>query len=128
MDLGSKKINVFLTGPQGVGKTHLLENYNLGKTIRIGDLSSTKRLLVGMLLHLFTGDKEDIAKTLYQNKLPHIAQMIFEVVQKERPENTDFNYSISGQMNDSMIVIKSCTLEKYRFVNKVEGEKIVLLK
>ncbi len=68
-DLGTKKINILITGPQGIGKSHLLDNYNIGKTIRIGDMSSTKRILGGTLLHLFTGDKEDIAKTLFQTKL-----------------------------------------------------------
>ncbi len=68
-DLGKKKINILITGPQGVGKTHLLEQYNLGKIIKIGDFSSTKKLLTGMLLYLFTGDKEDIAKTMYEKQL-----------------------------------------------------------
>jgi len=58
IDLGKKKINVFLVGPQGIGKTHLLEQYSVGKIIKLGDFGSTKKLLTGMLLYLFTGDKE----------------------------------------------------------------------
>ena len=69
LDFGKKKINVLITGPQGVGKTHLLEQYNLDKIIKIGDFGSTKKLLAGMLLYLFTGDKENIAKTLYEREL-----------------------------------------------------------
>jgi len=65
-DYGKKKINLLITGEQGIGKTHLLDNYTQGKIIRIGDLSSTKRMLAGLLLHLFETDKQSIAKTLYE--------------------------------------------------------------
>lgn len=68
-DLGKKKINLLITGEQGVGKSHLLDNYNHGKLIRIGDLSTTKKMLAGLLLHLFETDKESIAKTIYEKQL-----------------------------------------------------------
>ena len=69
VDLGQKKINLFVTGPQGVGKTHLLDNYQIGKIIKIGDIGSTKKLLASMLLYLFKTDKENIAKTMYEKEL-----------------------------------------------------------
>ena len=68
-DCGKKKINLLITGEQGVGKTHLLDNYNYGNLIRIGDLSTTKKMIAGLLLHLFETDKESIAKTLYEKQL-----------------------------------------------------------
>ncbi len=69
LDCGKKKINLLITGEQGVGKTHLLDNYNYGKLIRIGDLSTTKKMIAGLLLHLFETDKQSIAKTLYEKQL-----------------------------------------------------------
>ena len=68
-DCGKKKINLLITGEQGIGKSHLLDNYNYGKLIRIGDLSTTKKMVAGLLLHLFETDKESIAKTLYEKQL-----------------------------------------------------------
>ena len=68
-DCGKKKINLLITGEQGVGKSHLLDNFNYGKLIRIGDLSTTKKMIAGLLLHLFETDKESIAKTLYEKQL-----------------------------------------------------------
>ncbi len=69
VELGQKKVNLFVTGPQGVGKTHLLDNYQIGKIIKIGDIGSTKKLLASMLLYLFKTEKESIAKTMYQKEL-----------------------------------------------------------
>ena len=68
-DCAKKKINLLITGKQGVGKSHLLDNYNYGNLIRIGDLSTTKKMIAGLLLHLFETDKESIAKTLYEKQL-----------------------------------------------------------
>ena len=68
-DCGKKKINLLITGEQGVGKSHLLDNYNYGNLIRIGDLSTTKKMIAGLLLHLFETDKQSIAKTLYEKQL-----------------------------------------------------------
>jgi len=68
-DCGKKKINLLITGEQGIGKSHLLDNFNYGKLIRIGDLSTTKKMIAGLLLHLFETDKESIAKTLYEKQL-----------------------------------------------------------
>ena len=68
-DCGKKKINLLITGEQGVGKSHLLDNYNYGNLIRIGDLSTTKKMIAGLLLHLFETDKRSIAKTIYEKSL-----------------------------------------------------------
>lgn len=68
-DCGKKKINLLITGEQGVGKSHLIDNFNYGNLIRIGDLSTTKKMIAGLLLHLFETDKESIAKTLYEKQL-----------------------------------------------------------
>ena len=69
LDCGKKKINLLITAEQGIGKTHLLDNFNYGNLIRIGDLSTTKKMIAGLLLHLFETDKKSIAKTIYEKSL-----------------------------------------------------------
>jgi len=69
LNCGQKKINLLITGEQGIGKSHLLDNYNYGNLIRIGDLSTTKKMIAGLLLHLFETDKNSIAKTIYEKQL-----------------------------------------------------------
>ena len=69
LNCGQKKINLLITGEQGIGKSHLLDNYNYGNLIRIGDLSTTKKMIAGLLLHLFETDKNTIAKTIYEKQL-----------------------------------------------------------
>lgn len=64
-DLTAKKINTILIGPQGIGKSHLLDNFHEGKVLRIDDTSYPKKMLASMLLELFRGDKEAVAKALY---------------------------------------------------------------
>ncbi len=67
LDLASKHVNVLILGEQGSGKTHLLDNLKLGhqKIMRIDEMSTVKKTLIGMLLELFSGDKEEIATMLY---------------------------------------------------------------
>ena len=64
LDCAKKKINLLITSEQGIGKTHLLDNFNYGNLIRIGDLSTTKKMIAGLLLHLFETDKNSLAKTM----------------------------------------------------------------
>jgi len=69
VDLCDKKVNIYLTGPQGIGKSHLLDNLEAGSTIekilRLDDLSGIKKTLQGMVLTLFQGDKEDLKNLIY---------------------------------------------------------------
>jgi integrase/recombinase XerD len=68
MELAEKQVNVILLGAQGIGKTHLLDNYKQGKILRVDDVSYPKKMLAGMLLHLFQDDKEAIAKAMFEMK------------------------------------------------------------
>jgi hypothetical protein len=63
-DLSDKQVNTLIFGQQGIGKSHLLDNYNHDKIIRIDDLRQPRRVLGGMLLELFNGEKEEILKML----------------------------------------------------------------
>lgn len=65
-ELAQKQVNVLLIGAQGVGKTHLLDNYHQGKIIRIDDFRSPKKTLGGLLLELFDHDKEKLFAMLFK--------------------------------------------------------------
>ncbi len=69
VELQRKRVNILLLGEQGMGKTHLLENLTsndqLGKVLRIDDMTAIKKTLTGLVLTLFQGDKEKVAELLY---------------------------------------------------------------
>jgi integrase/recombinase XerD len=67
IELSDKRVNVLITGPQGIGKSHLMDNFNVEKVLRIDDTSRFKVTLAGMLLQLMEGDKEKIARLLDLN-------------------------------------------------------------
>lgn len=62
--LAERKVNTIIMGPQGVGKTHLLDSFCYGNVIRIDDLRAAKRVLGGLLLELFQGDKKEVMRLL----------------------------------------------------------------
>ncbi|MEZ4961955.1 MAG: tyrosine-type recombinase/integrase [Saprospiraceae bacterium] len=55
---GQHKINTLVLGPQGIGKSHLLDNYTEGRIIRVGDFGSVKKVLAGMLLEIVDRNPE----------------------------------------------------------------------
>ena len=61
-ELADKKVNTLLLGEPGIGKSHLLDNYQQGNIIRMDEFQYPKRLLGGLLLELFDNDKEEILK------------------------------------------------------------------
>lgn len=63
-ELAAKKVNTLLIGEQGIGKSHLLDNYQQGNLIRMDEFQYPKRLLGGLLLELFDNDKEAILKMI----------------------------------------------------------------
>ncbi len=67
-DLAGKKVNTIIFGPQGIGKTHILDNFQADNILRIDDMHRPKTILGGMLLELFNGDKEAIADALFKDQ------------------------------------------------------------
>jgi len=78
IDLSAKKVNVYIQGPQGIGKTHLLDHLEATGTtkfLRIDDLRSVKGALQTMIMYLCNGDKEEVARLLFQDK-SHLDQIV----------------------------------------------------
>ena len=52
VDLSNKKVNVLLLGNQGVGKSHLLDNYQGEKVLRIDDTKDFKKTIANCLINI----------------------------------------------------------------------------
>lgn len=63
-DLMHKKVNVYLNGPKGIGKTHLLDMIGGEKILRLDELTN-KTAMGSLLIELFEGDKKAIAAMIY---------------------------------------------------------------
>ena len=76
-DLSNKKVNTLILGPMGIGKSHLLDNFNKGKILRVDDFRYPKNVLGSILLELFDQNKDTIMENLLQvndkNSLEKIA-------------------------------------------------------
>lgn len=59
-----RKINVYLSGRMGVGKSHLLDRIQGEKVLRLDNFKSLKKTLGNILLHLYNGDKAKILQLL----------------------------------------------------------------
>jgi len=70
-DLARKKVNTIIFGPQGIGKTHILDNFQADNILRIDDMHRPKTILGGLLLELFNGDKEAIGEALFKDQDIH---------------------------------------------------------
>ena len=67
-ELSAKKVNILMLGPQGVGKSHLLDNYEGSKILRVDDMTRGKKVLAGLVLELFDQDKEAVVGAVYTNQ------------------------------------------------------------
>ena len=65
--LTEKRVNTLILGPQGMGKSHLLDNLKIEKLLRADEVSSPKKFLGGILLMLQHGDKEMAVSLITQN-------------------------------------------------------------
>lgn len=68
---GKKKINCIILSNQGLGKSHLLDNYHddAGKIIRISILTALKKLFAGMVIEICERNPER-AEMVYNSQKP----------------------------------------------------------
>ena len=91
-DLREKKVNIYLTGVQGIGKSHLLDNLRGEHILRLDEFSG-KQALANLLLILLNGDKEqvrdmlyadrgDLGKVLYKESIKRLTALAIQITQK----------------------------------------------
>jgi len=56
-DLFHKKVNLLILGPQGIGKSRILQMLNHDKILRLDDFKGVKTTIGNLLLELYNGDK-----------------------------------------------------------------------
>lgn len=63
--LASKRVNVLVTGVQGIGKSILLKQINVEKIARFDEVN--KQALQGLCLHILKNDKQKLKELLYKD-------------------------------------------------------------
>lgn len=58
-NLCEKKVNTLVLGPQGVGKSHLLDNLTVPNILRADEVGSAKKFIGGILLMLHEGGRDE---------------------------------------------------------------------
>jgi hypothetical protein len=62
-----KRISVLLIGPRGIGKSHLLDNLQSEKIIRIDETDGMRQSLLEGIMQLYGADKEKVLALLREN-------------------------------------------------------------
>jgi GTPase SAR1 family protein len=85
-DLFHKKVNLLILGPQGIGKSRILQMLNHEKILRLDDFKGVKTTIGNILLELYNGDKEkviqllteeaEINKVITKNSVPHLIKLL----------------------------------------------------
>ena len=57
--LCEKKVNTLILGPQGIGKSHLLDNLQMPNILRADEVGSAKKFIGGILLMLHEGMEDE---------------------------------------------------------------------
>ena len=97
-ELAEKKVNIIIIAEQGMGKTHLLDNYTDDKILRIDDTKDFKKSLCNIILVLCQGDKEQVAQLLDVRQ---------DVVNKMTVKNLVSVLTSLTQKNEYTIIIDS---------------------
>ncbi len=87
-DLFHKRVNLLLTGEQGIGKSRILQMLQHEKILRLDDFKGVKTTMGNLLLELYNGDKEkviqlltqeaEINKVITKNSVPHLINLIIK--------------------------------------------------
>ena len=92
IELKEKKVNIYLNGPQGIGKSQLLDSIQGEKILRIDEFSG-KRTLVNLLVEIFESDKQGICSMLYgiemnDQPLPKTKDLVIDQLSQQRADLT----------------------------------------
>jgi len=63
-ELHRKKVNIFVAGKQGIGKSHLITQFQNEKILRLNDFTGVKKTMGNLLLALHQGDKQNVIDLL----------------------------------------------------------------
>ena len=87
-DLFHKKVNLLVLGPQGIGKSRILQMLTHDKILRLDDFKGVKTTIGNLLLELYNGDKEkiiqllteeaEINKVITKNSVPHLINLLIK--------------------------------------------------
>ncbi len=91
-----KEVSILITGPVGIGKTHLINNLKFSRTIlEIDDCKDFKKSIASIILHLFGGDKEQAAQLIFsssdrstlelkmsKHSLPNLCELLKQITTK----------------------------------------------
>lgn len=103
---GNKKINTIILGPQGIGKTHLLDNYNIETNfiIRIDEMTNLKKMFAGLLLELIQRHPER-AEFLLNNRLS-IVDANGNLIPEEKIGSIILRQSVKFTIEDLIAITK----------------------
>ena len=87
-----KRVNVLVTGVQGIGKSRILSMLDHDKILRLDDFKGVKTTIGNILLELYNGDKEkiiqllteqaEINKIITKNSVPHLIKLLIKTTEK----------------------------------------------
>ena len=152
-DLCKKRVNVLITGEQGVGKTAFLDAYikgNAAKILRVDDMTAVKKTLAGLVLVLFEGDKDKVKDLLYgpevdldrvvtKESIKRLCELLIEVTQQheytividDATRITPMGISVLEKLNSHfhmIIAARHVKIQQVSFLTNFERIKLEGLK
>ena len=67
-ELSDKKVNIILLAEQGMGKSHLLDNYDAPNVLRIDDTKDFKKTLAGLLMTIIERNEQTGKEGILKNE------------------------------------------------------------
>ena len=97
-ELQQKKVNIFIAGQQGLGKSHLLTQFQQTKILRLNDFTGVKKTMGNLLLSLHNGEKQNVIDLLI--------------------EQSDINKVITRESTSFIVdtILKSCERLEYTLI------------
>ncbi|MEM6359975.1 MAG: tyrosine-type recombinase/integrase [Bacteroidota bacterium] len=117
-----KKINTLIKGPQGIGKTHLLDNYQAGKILRVDEVNKLKNMLIGLIMRI-CADKDHLADMLFQLQEEEGEERIHNELKKQSIKQLTERLTIITEKHEYTLVLDDVTRITPSGVNVLEKLK-----